>query len=117
MASSLEVGRNPGRLVVQRFEQDGLIENLPRKGAFYRIPTATEVLKIYQIQEALEGLAARLAVERSPAEDWSDSGNRISSSNGRKRVRRWRPWMKQADPPWIFRYSAIQGIECQIGGR
>lgn len=66
--SSPEISRTPVRVVLRRLEQDGLVENIPRKGAFFSRIATTDVIEIYQIREALKGrLAARLPVERTPA--------------------------------------------------
>ncbi len=68
LASSLGISRTPVRAVFQKLERDGLVEIIPYKGAFVSRITATDVIEIYQMREALEGLATRLAAERASAD-------------------------------------------------
>lgn len=64
IASELNVSRTPVRHALSRLERDGLVEIIPRKGAFIKFLSLMDILEIFQIRRALEGLAARLAAGR-----------------------------------------------------
>lgn len=58
VAESLGASRVPLREALIHLEQDGLITVITRRGAFVRTFTAPEVQHLYELREALEGLAA-----------------------------------------------------------
>jgi DNA-binding GntR family transcriptional regulator len=60
-SQKLGVSRTPLREAINRLEQDGLVEIIPRRGTFVRKQSVAEILESLEIREALEGLAARLA--------------------------------------------------------
>jgi DNA-binding GntR family transcriptional regulator len=61
ISKELEVSRTPVWEAVRRLQQEGLVENIPYRGVFMVEMTLERALELYQIREALEGLAARLA--------------------------------------------------------
>lgn len=63
IASQFKVSRTPVRHALSKLERDGLVEIIPRKGAFIKFLSMKDILEIFQIREVLEGLAARLAAE------------------------------------------------------
>jgi len=63
IASYFKVSRTPVRHALSKLEKDGLIEIIPRKGAFIRFLSLKDIFEIFQVREALECLAARLAAE------------------------------------------------------
>jgi len=63
IASQFKVSRTPVRHALTKLERDGLVKILPRKGAFIQFLSMKDINEIFQIREALEGLAARLAAE------------------------------------------------------
>jgi DNA-binding GntR family transcriptional regulator len=60
ISRSLGVSRTPLREAFGRLQQDGLIEILPRRGAFVKKQSLEEVLESLELREVLEGLAIRL---------------------------------------------------------
>jgi DNA-binding GntR family transcriptional regulator len=64
IARSLGVSRTPVREALNRLEREGIVEVVPRYGAFVRKFGRDEILQILLIQEVLEGLAVRLAASR-----------------------------------------------------
>src|SRR5690606_8034083 len=56
--------RGPLREAFRRLAADRLIELIPNRGAVVRRLSRTEIINLFQIREALEGQAARLAAER-----------------------------------------------------
>jgi DNA-binding GntR family transcriptional regulator len=68
-AARLGISRTPTRAAIARLIQDGLVMNLPYRGAFVRSFTADEIDGLYHARAALEALAARSAAERMTAEE------------------------------------------------
>jgi DNA-binding GntR family transcriptional regulator len=65
LAEDLGVSRTPIREALSRLEQEGLVETIPRKGAFVVRKTKAELLEMVYAWAALEGMAARLATQRA----------------------------------------------------
>jgi len=64
LADSLEIGRTPVREALRDLARDGILEVQPARGTFVRPLTIEDVQEIYEVRHSLEGMAARLAVER-----------------------------------------------------
>lgn len=60
------ISRTPIRQVLWMLERDGLVDVLPNRGAFVKKLGAGEVIELFQLREALEPLAARLAANHRP---------------------------------------------------
>jgi len=71
LAASLGVSRGPLREALGRLAAEGLVTVTPRRGAVVRKLTRREFVEAYQVREALESLAVRLAV---PQLDEADRG-------------------------------------------
>ena len=63
LAKQLGVSRTPLRECLCRLENEGLIEIIPRRGAFVIKHSKDKIIEILLVREVLEGLAARLAAE------------------------------------------------------
>jgi DNA-binding GntR family transcriptional regulator len=64
LSKELGVSRTPVWEAVGRLEQEGLLRNIPNRGVFMVELTPQDALNLYQVRQALEGLAARLAAQR-----------------------------------------------------
>jgi DNA-binding GntR family transcriptional regulator len=64
LASSLGISRGPLREALGRLAAEGLVTITPRRGAVVTKLTRREFVEAYQLREALESLAVRLAVPR-----------------------------------------------------
>lgn len=64
IVETLGVSRSSLREAFRRLEADGLVHLIPNRGAVVRRLSPDEVRFIYQIREALEGYAAKLAAQR-----------------------------------------------------
>jgi DNA-binding GntR family transcriptional regulator len=64
LAQSLGVSRGPVREAIGRLASEGLVRVRPRRGAVVASLTREEFLEAYQVREALEVMAIRLAVKR-----------------------------------------------------
>ena len=65
LGEQLGVSRTPVREAISRLEQEGIVENIARRGAFVVRKTKNEVLDIVDVWAALESMAARLATSRA----------------------------------------------------
>lgn len=61
LASELNVSRTPLREGLRQLVEEGLVEYLPHRGVRVITPTRELVIEVFQIREALEGVAAREA--------------------------------------------------------
>ncbi|HEX4035079.1 MAG TPA: GntR family transcriptional regulator [Solirubrobacteraceae bacterium] len=64
LARSLGISRGPLREALGQLSAEGLVTTVPRRGAVVTRLTRREFLDAYQVREALESLALRLAVPR-----------------------------------------------------
>jgi DNA-binding GntR family transcriptional regulator len=69
LAGSLGVSRGPIREALGRLATEGLVTIRPRRGAVVRALSNEEFIEAYQVREALEMMAVRLAVPKLTAED------------------------------------------------
>lgn len=61
IAEKMNVSRTPVREALRQLEAEGLVVNIPRRGAIVRGITMKDAEEIYDLREVLEGLGARLA--------------------------------------------------------
>ncbi|NNE53588.1 MAG: GntR family transcriptional regulator [Sulfitobacter sp.] len=64
LAKRFSVSRTPIREALQRLTQAGLVEQIPRRGAFVRQPGAIELLEMFEVMAELEAACARFAAQR-----------------------------------------------------
>lgn len=64
LAAELGVSRSPVREAVLRLTKEGLAVEEPRRGAVVANTSLSDLIRIYEVREVLEGLAARLVTER-----------------------------------------------------
>src|SRR2546426_7268669 len=69
LSEELGVSRGPIREAIGRLAAEGLVTVRPRRGAVVRSLSKDEFLELYQVREALEMMAVRLAVPRLGADD------------------------------------------------
>jgi DNA-binding GntR family transcriptional regulator len=69
LAESLGVSRGPVREALGRLATEGLVTIRPRRGAVVRALSGDEFIEAYQVREALEMMAVRLAVPKLSADD------------------------------------------------
>jgi DNA-binding GntR family transcriptional regulator len=65
MAQALGVSRATLRAVLMRLQHEGLVDIQPNRGAQVRAFSLEEAVRILQVREVLEGLAAALAAEHA----------------------------------------------------
>jgi len=69
LATQFGVSRTPVREALKRLVDGNLVLVDPMRGLVVRAPAAAEVEEVYLVREVLDGLAARLAAQRSTADD------------------------------------------------
>lgn len=63
LATRYGVSRGPLREAIRRLESRRLVERVPHAGARVALLKESDLVEIYRVREALEGMAARLAAE------------------------------------------------------
>ena len=64
LAEEMGVSRTPVREAIRKLELEGLVAMVPRKGAYVASLSMKDIIEVFEIRGALEGLAAELAAER-----------------------------------------------------
>src|SRR2546423_2759260 len=82
LSEELGVSRGPIREAIGRLAAEGLVTVKPRRGAVVRSLSKDEFLELYQVREALEMMAVRLAVPNLAAEDIAELEELIAVMNG-----------------------------------
>jgi DNA-binding GntR family transcriptional regulator len=82
LGEQLGVSRTPVREAISRLEQEGLVVNIARRGAFVVRKNKDEILDIVDVWAALESMAARLATSRASDEEISQLRNNFSTFDG-----------------------------------
>ncbi len=71
LATELGVSRNPVREAIRMLESEGLVVVEPRRGVLVRRFDPRDVEDLFDVREAMEVMAARLAARRRSADDLS----------------------------------------------
>ncbi|NNH05022.1 GntR family transcriptional regulator [Microbacterium ulmi] len=67
------VSRTPAREAIHRLSLEGLVEAVPKRGTFVApLPSPREVRELYELREAIAGMAARLAARRGTPDGIAD---------------------------------------------
>src|SRR3954453_21102367 len=72
LARTLGTSRTPVREALYALEQAGLVEIRPRRGAVVFGGGDDTLRQMFELREALDGMAARLAAQRMTAEEKAD---------------------------------------------
>ncbi|MBI1847964.1 MAG: GntR family transcriptional regulator [Candidatus Rokubacteria bacterium] len=78
-----KVSRTPVREALKKLERDHLVRVVPKKGAFVQTLGHAEIRDLYQLREALEALAVRLAAPRIERADLEDFERRFRELRAR----------------------------------
>jgi DNA-binding GntR family transcriptional regulator len=78
----LGLGRTPVREALQRLEGERLVEVYPRRGIFVSAVNVRDLGVLSEVRSVLESFAARLAAERSTAEDRAETVALIAELEG-----------------------------------
>jgi DNA-binding GntR family transcriptional regulator len=112
LARSFNVSRGPLREAIRRLEGLHLVARIPHVGARVVSLDSQQLVEIYQVREALEGMAARLACEHMSDEEITElkllldtHEHNIQQSEGREYF--------QHEGDFDFHYRIIQGSKNQ----
>jgi DNA-binding GntR family transcriptional regulator len=64
LAEQFRVSRTPLREALQRLARSGLVELIPRRGAFVRQPGPVELMEMFEVMAEVEAVCGRLAAVR-----------------------------------------------------
>ena len=82
LGEQLGVSRTPVREAISRLEQEGIVENIARRGAFVVRKSKEEILDIVDVWAALESMAARMATIRATDEEISQLRKNFATFDG-----------------------------------
>jgi len=82
LGEQLGVSRTPVREAISRLEQEGIVQNIARRGAFLVRKNKQEILDIVDVWAALESMAARLATSRANDEEIAQLRKNFTSYDG-----------------------------------
>jgi DNA-binding GntR family transcriptional regulator len=82
LSEQLGVSRGPIREALGRLAAEGLVTIRPRRGAVVRLVSKDEFLELYQVREALEIMAVKLAVPRLGPDDFAALQDLIDAMAG-----------------------------------
>jgi DNA-binding GntR family transcriptional regulator len=82
LGEQLGVSRTPVREAISRLEQEGIVENIARRGAFVVRKNKQEILDIVDVWAALESMAARLATSRASDDEIAQLRKNFTSFDG-----------------------------------
>ncbi|OPZ75310.1 MAG: putative HTH-type transcriptional regulator YdfH [Firmicutes bacterium ADurb.Bin456] len=69
LAEEMGVSRTPVREAIRKLELEGFVVMVPRKGAYVAGISVKDIVDVFEVRAALEGLAAALAAERITSEE------------------------------------------------
>jgi len=69
LAEEMGVSRTPVREAIRKLELEGFVVMVPRKGAYVAGISVKDIVDVFEVRAALEGLAAGLAAERATTEE------------------------------------------------
>ena len=71
LAEEFGISSTPVREAFRSLEHEGWVQRIPYRGTCLRTFSEAEIVDLYLLREAIEGVAVKLAVERASEEDWN----------------------------------------------
>lgn len=110
LANQYGISRGPLREALQRLESRGLIERIPHVGTRVVSLNLNELLEIYQVREALEGLACRLAAENMTDAEIASLGQLLEKHAEDAEVQAGHAYF-QKEGDFDFHYQIVMGAK------
>lgn len=95
LVQELGIGRTPVREALHRLALENLVTIVPRRGTFVSNVGITDLQELAEIRQELEGLAARLAVERMDADYLAEMESLSKNSEPSMRQANEEDWVEQ----------------------
>ena len=94
LSEAIGTSRSPIREAFQRLAKEGLVNLVPRKGAYVKAPDQRELGDLFEVREALELSSVTLAAERATASDLVELLQFLSRTRSAIKNREYRqyPW-------------------------
>lgn len=108
LARRYGVSRGPLREAIRRLESRKLLQREPHVGARVASLTLDDLVEIYRVREALEGMAARLAAQYMTAEEVSGLHQVLSQHEQQQDIKEDTAYF-QREGDLDFHYRIIQG--------
>ena len=87
LADDLNVSRTPIREAITKLEQEGLVEVLPRRGAFVVRMSKKQIIEIIHIWAALESMAARMATQVASDKELASLREMLAKHSSNKKIK------------------------------
>ena len=107
LASQYGISRGPLREAIRRLEGCKLVEIKANAGARVVSLNDAQAIEIYQIREALEGLACRLAASQATAEDCTHLRSLLARHEEQIQQDDWTQYVQQ-EGDWDFHYRLVE---------
>jgi DNA-binding GntR family transcriptional regulator len=108
LAGRYGISRGPLREAMRRLEASHLVERRANQGARVITLSGTQLLEIYQVREALEGMAARLAATHMPRGEVADLRCLLEAHQAQVAADGGRAYF-QGEGDLDFHYRIVQG--------
>ncbi len=108
MAARFGISRGPLREAMRRLESTNLVERRPNLGARVVTLTSEQLIEIYVVREALEGMAARLAAEHM-ADEAIEELKHLLEQHRREVAREYWQAYFQKEGDMDFHYRIVKG--------
>lgn len=113
LCEALGVSRTPVREAMALLEQEGFIRSMPRRGIFVVRKTKAEIIEMITVCAALEGMAARLFVERANERKMKELNATFDSFSEGELADHV---LEYSDANILFHQSIIQASGCTLIG-
>ena len=107
LASQYNVSRGPLREAIRRLVSMGLVQHIPHVGARVTPIDLEHIIELYEVREALEGMAAGLAAQNMSEDDIAELRNLLEIH--RQHVEDNAGNYMQAEGDFDFHYQIIKG--------
>lgn len=108
LAARYGISRGPLREAMRRLESSKLVERRPNLGARVIRLSGAQLLEIYLVREALEGMAARIAAERMSDESVAELQALLARHRGEVARTNWQAYFQQ-EGDLDFHFRIVQG--------
>ncbi len=89
IAKEYGVSRTPVREVIRQLVMEGILISIPNLGTFVKQYNLQEIINIYEIRGALEGLAAQLASQRITEEESKELSKTAENIEKERLAQNW----------------------------